>query len=842
MARRKQSLKHKAHRRRRLPLHLEQLEQRLLMDGDNNLAPLAGRLSLDTSSANVISPSIESTVTPATIGQFVIADLDIAYYEPPTPFPVPAEGFESVEELRDWVVDAIDAQYGHLFGTSYARNYWPWLLCGDVNLDLAVPVAFSSVTSGSVAASSSSTTSSETNVQVEGVDEADLLETDGEFIYLVTGNELIIVDARDGENLTILSRVELGDQPTGIYLSGDRLTLISSQGSMAEYNDDLRLVSWGGVARLDSTLGAAETSATTTVTVLDLSDRAAPSLVQKTELRGSLVSSRMVDGQLRLVLSHRMFHLPGPRTDFTHRDESGQETYTYETRDEYLDRVLEDRVDSLLSTYRTFSVDGEVIDVERLMQPEDLSLPDFLGGSTRTTIATFDVLGNDVGPAATKTLVTGGATEVYSTRESLYVFGMSNDYYSAETTIQKFDFDAEDHSIRLAAKGRVDGTLLNQFAVDEHDGYLRVVTTGSSWRSGQLLLVLEQVGRQLKVVGSVENIAPGENLHSVRFMGDRAFVVTFEKVDPLFAIDLTDPENPTIAGELKIPGYSDYLQPIDENHLLGIGRDADITGGLFRELQISIFDVSDLDDPQLAHRYSFDGGRSTASITTGGRWSRGDGDHHAVGYFPSAEILAIPIFSADQGGGFTGGVDNAPIFGNQEGGLQVFSVNVADGFEPLTLIEHDSPILRSLRIGDSLLAFSAGEISSHDITDPTTQLDSLQLLVGSEVGLVELQAFYTGPAVADLFAVASRLSTSFQETSGGFSEGVEVLDETRSAEAELSLMRSSTNQDELAVRGIDATDLAITQVIASEEISELVAVGQENFEQSVDTVFDIALL
>jgi hypothetical protein len=289
-------------------------------------------------------------------------------------------------------------------------------------------------------------------------------------------------------------------------------------------------------------------------------------------------------------------------------------------------------------------------------------------------------------------------------------------------------------------------------------------------------------------------------------LGNRAFVVTFQKVDPLFTIDLSDPTNPTVAGELKIPGYSDYLQPIAEDHLLGIGRGADAQAGLFQELQVSIFDVSDLDDPRLAHRFSFDGGRSTTSIATGGRWTQGDGDHHAVSYFPSEQILAIPIASADRGGGFMAGVDNTPIFEAGEGGLQLFSVDLDTGFEPLATIEHDSPILRALRIGDTLLAYSADRITTHDIAHPADPLDSLPLRVGSDTGLVELKPFETLASATDYQALPYPILTQFGPSAGGLSVVDEGLDRVQPRASEASLSVSSTDSFELPVRRIESTD------------------------------------
>ncbi len=214
--------------RKPLSLHLEQLEQRMLMNADNNPAPLA---DIDDSIQVLpILPAPALTIATPIFMPIIAAD-DVGPWRPSyasKPLPaMPEEGFESEEELRGWLIETIDAQYGDLFGTSssYKANFWPYL---TFNTDIFAPIAFSSslfVNDGALTNSSSDSFSG-TNVQVEGVDEADLIETDGKYLYLVSGNELIIVDARDSEDLSIASRVKFEDRPAGIYLSGDRLTLI----------------------------------------------------------------------------------------------------------------------------------------------------------------------------------------------------------------------------------------------------------------------------------------------------------------------------------------------------------------------------------------------------------------------------------------------------------------------------------------------------------------------------------------------------------------------------------------------------------------------------------------
>ncbi len=545
-----------------------------------------------------------------------------------------------------------------------------------------------------LAAGATTNDASSTNVQVAGVDEADLVETDGEYLYIISGKDLVIVKAGVGDELQIASRVRLDGEVTGMYLDGDRLALISTEsGSGYGFGglitsplimiDVLHIVDGDAVRSDEAPQEALQWhKPTTTITLLDVTDRSSPALVRKTELDGRLIASRAVDGQLRLVVAndfylpepvyHRVGGQPDPSSitvtpiDNLHLSSEfaidrayipyypwQSEEYVYESRQEYIDRVVDALLDDLPGV-RELTVDGEVVAESHLVSPEGIYRPEANDIGSLTTVATIDMHGSGKVVDAASVMASQAAT-VYATQSDLYLMAQSSQlwtgamvgdlsYYGPRTNIWKFGFDAQSHDVRLAARGKVDGTILNQFAADEHEGYLRVVTSGGSGWSQQLF-VLQQTGKRLSVVGQIDDIAPGESLHSVRFIGDRAFAVTFRTIDPLFAIDLSDPTNPVIAGELHIPGYSDYLQPLDATHLIGIGRNADTVTGFFQELQISIFDVADLSDPQLVSRYAFDGGRSTATAATGGRWMVGVGDHHAVSYFASEQILAVPIYS-----------------------------------------------------------------------------------------------------------------------------------------------------------------------------------------------------
>lgn len=729
--------------RRELALHLERLEDRCLMNADP--APIsAANLSLgdlDNSSPLTVAADVGP-------GNFRLL-LDPAYRNYKTPPEGPS--FDRIDELPAWLVAEADQRYGDLFGEDVAQGKRVWL--GDERMVPFADVDLLRRATGDTFDTANSF--STTNTQVAGVDEADLVETDGEFLYLVAGDELLIVDVRDTDTPMIASRVQLNSRPTGMYLSGDRLALISSR-----QNHDIRLPPRGGFTLISlvvdvNRFGGPKRSMTE-VQVLDIADASDPQLVQRTELDGHLVSSRVVDGQLRMVVQQSMHSsnllplLDSYSVGFN--EETQQHELRYETRNEYLGRMYEQLEAFVLPGFRTLNLEGEIIEQHDFVELDELEATITSSYMSATTLAVIDTLSNKIGPAATKTIFTLNNTVIYATEDSLYLFGNAQSQMAqagisswgsqTQTDIWKFDFDTTNSSISLSAQGFVDGRVSDQFAADEHEGFLRVVTTGRTWSSGQDLFVLKQVGKQLKTVGKISDIAPNENLHSVRFLGDEAFVVTFRKVDPLFAIDLSDPMNPEIVGELKIPGFSDYLQPLGEDHLLGVGRGADERIGRFQELQLSIFNVSDLNDPQLAHRYSFGGGRSTNSAALL--------EHHAVSYFPESEILTIPIYSRYQGGGSQFGVDNSAILEAHESALQVFQVDVSAGFEPLATIKHDSRIIRSLRIAEQLIVVSNDYVTIHDLAHPNVQLATLNLEVGSAIGLVELMAYVSPESLTGL--------------------------------------------------------------------------------------------
>jgi len=331
------------------------------------------------------------------------------------------------------------------------------------------------------------------------------------------------------------------------------------------------------------------------------------------------------------------------------------------------------------------------------------------------SVVSFTVGDAVAGPDST-TSVAGVSGSVYASASSLYVW--SNEYGSwwddldRSLTTNIYRFDLGDDTVPLLAMGAVPGTAINQFAFDETPaGFLRVATT-AGWgdaASNAVFVLAAAAGGNLRTVGSVTGLAPGERIYSVRFIGDRGYVSTFRQVDPLFVIDLSRPTAPRVVGQLKIPGFSSYLHPLDAGRLLGIGRDVDPVTGQVLGLQLSIFDVTDAARPRRTSTYTF-AGEGWES------WSAALWDHHAVGWFAKQGILAIPVQQGAWGPDATNG-------------LVVFKVDPgkADAFTNLGRIDHVDDVTRSVRVGEYLYSVSAAEVRVHGIDDPATEVGRVKL-------------------------------------------------------------------------------------------------------------------
>jgi len=641
------------------------------------------------------------------------------------------EQFESSEQLEQFLVDDALKRYGDMFG----NQAWPWnwyARGGDVAmLEKGVP-------SPPVA---DARDYSETNTQVDGVDEADIVKTDGDYIYLLSGSELVIAHAWPAPEMHVESRTTFEGTPIEQYLNGDRLTVISQS-----YQYDGQIKPWlGGPMRIAGGFWPGPSTTETRVSVFDVTDRSAPDMLSETIFDGSYVSSRSINDRMYLV-TQDTFGLPQPEIIPVDPDaeplpdakplpdaeplpdavllagdlrwmppiwEDDGSGYVYESQESYLDRIAGQVLMLGLPQQVVLDGDGNVLSSGPVSEATDIFMPLAKDDTNLLTVSVLDVATDTPGPTDSTSVPGNYVTEIYASREALYLLNPEWRWDAVggpSTSIMKFDFTKE--GVELGGVGEVPGRVLNQFSVDEYDGYLRVATTINWGReSANAIYVLEDMGDTLEEVGKVDGLAPGEQIYSARFMGERAFLVTFRLVDPLFAVDMSDPTDPQVAGELKISGFSNYLHPVGEDYILGIGFDADPETGRQLGLQVSLFDVSDLDNPVLADRYSLDTERWVGSEATF--------DHRAVGYYPEQGILAIPVSNGSNQVWIDRDGDGEGDFWayRPQSDIWVMEVSPEVGVKPYGIVKFDSRARRTLRIGDLLYGMSDTTIKAQPFSD-----------------------------------------------------------------------------------------------------------------------------
>ncbi|MGD6851034.1 MAG: beta-propeller domain-containing protein [Candidatus Bathyarchaeia archaeon] len=449
---------------------------------------------------------------------------------------------------------------------------------------------------------------STTNVQVEGVDEADTVKTDGHYIYTASTsqntnflygafsssqvNSVYILDANPAD-AKVVSKISLGNEtePAGLFLSsdGNKLVVLASKYQIytysAERSDDMVPM-----------LRAYSSNVYTYINVYDVSDKADPVLTRNLTVSGSYFNSRMIGNDVYAVVSQPA--------------------------------VVYNNLVALPEVY-------ESQNTKAVASPGSIYYADTNDTSfTFTSFYGIDIADDSMQPT-NMTVMIGGASTMYVSPNNMYITYPDWDQNSGSyTTIYRVAISGL--QLSLQAEGSVPGNTINQYAMDEYNCYFRIAT---NWygTDGQFNNVYV-LNSDLNVTGKLEGLAPNENLHSVRFMGDKCYLVTFLQTDPLFVIDLSQPSNPKVLGELKIPGYSDYLHPYDETHLIGVGKDAmtsDRTDfAWYQGLKISLFDVGNVNNPvQLANYSIGDRGTDSASLS----------DPKAFLFDKSKNLLVIPV-------------------------------------------------------------------------------------------------------------------------------------------------------------------------------------------------------
>jgi uncharacterized secreted protein with C-terminal beta-propeller domain len=484
----------------------------------------------------------------------------------------------------------------------------------------------------------------DTNTQTAGVDEADSVKTDGRFLYVMAGEKLRIIDAEQPSSMKLISELSWneyiesengvkGETPMEFFLDAENNQLIVLTQSFAnnyevydkpminieetseQIEQDTSAEDAASETARDIWIGPMISERTSVNTIIyDISDKANPVEFKRFAQEGSYNSARKIDRAVYVV--------------------SQKYDYGIYSRIEEDGLAAEQALPSISKTGN--SEDYELLPVDAIS-----ILPQ--GNIENQTIISAIDTENQTSDTEALAII-GNSGTIYSSFNNIYIAAVrySNDeQYKAYTDIYRFKLDAA--SITADGSGTVDGWLLNQFSMDEHDGYLRVaVSEGTSWTqsedsSSNSLYILDG---SLNVVGSILDLAAGEQIKSVRFMGTRGWIVTFRTTDPLFGIDLSDPNSPQLLGELKIPGYSSYLHPISENSMLGFGRDVEVDGdnAYDRGLKISLFDISNLNEPV-----------EKQSIILGGSgsWSEILYQHKSLMVDPTNNLYGFPALLAD---------------------------------------------------------------------------------------------------------------------------------------------------------------------------------------------------
>lgn len=601
-------------------------------------------------------------------------------------------------------------------GSSYYGYYEDDIFLDAV--DMAVPTSAVSINEESLTKASEPQTGggevvegevdfSSTNVQVEGVDEADFVKTDGEFIYMVKENKIRVIKAYHPDDMEELDAVEFDDDnfwPTQMYVDGDRLTVIGNSYYSYPYYDR-------GVPELLIEPHPYYGGGRTIVYIFDISDKTNIEVYRKLTFEGDYNQSRKVDGMVYMVMNR----------------------FTFWAYDE-----IEDPLE-IIPMY--LDTDDEV--AQPLVDCVDIKHAPIIESSNYMIVVGIPTESKG---EIVKDVILGQSDNVFASRDNLYVASTNWNYRSESETTSIYKFDMSPEGIEFKAKGRVPGRILNQFSMDENGDYFRIATTrGFSWdgTSDNNVYVLDN---DMNMIGKLEGIAPGEAIFSTRFVGDRLYMVTFKKIDPFFVIDLANPSFPKILGKLKIPGFSDYLHPYDENHILGFGKETvdpdeleiasrDLDFAWFQGMKVGLFDVTDVENPIEKFKVVI-GDRGTDSPLLY--------DHKALLFDKEKNIIAFPVRVAE----IPEELKDPDMPLNSYGdyvfqGAYVYGLDLVKGFELKARISHYDEtevadkagyywygikdIERLLYIGDYLYTVSKGMVKANDMENGYDDVNEVEV-------------------------------------------------------------------------------------------------------------------
>lgn len=525
----------------------------------------------------------------------------------------------------------------------------------------------------------SSTDYTTTNLQVENVDEADIVKTDGKRIFSIAEYQVIITDITNPDQMNVISKINFEEEsiiPKELYINGNKLivfatkyygTTITSTGIVME-----------DVAKLPQ-------NNKSIMIIYNLDNIKEPKEIRRVEIEGDLLSSRMIDNNVYFVVNRNIL-LDGIFN--TERSTLNENEY----KPKYMDTLESNGIKQI-----------EFNDIAYFENPD-----------TANYLILAGVNINNNQEADIKAFL-GAGDIVYCSEKNIYIIKNVMQYdkqtrqiYNNKTEILKFALD--NGKVNYKAEGEIEGYINNQFSIDENNGYLRIATTIGNWATltNDTTNTLFILNENLDEVGKLEGLAKGEKIYSVRYVGNLAYIVTFKEVDPLFVIDLSDPGLPKLLGELKIPGYSTYLHPYDETHIIGIGYDVTNNGNTTNGIKMSMFDISDINNPKELFFVKVGNNYISSEVTY---------NHKALYYSKEKNLIGFPIISYEKENKYK---------------AQVYEIDLEKGFQLRGEVEHKSNkpndnffyknrILRILSVGDILYSISENQVKASDLNTLETK-------------------------------------------------------------------------------------------------------------------------
>lgn len=546
---------------------------------------------------------------------------------------------------------------------------------------------------------------STTNIQVENVDEADITKTDGNYVYSISENNILITNVENPENMKIeASLSNPGYVPEDIILYNGKLVVISTN-----YTSSSQYTYYSKYSN-DNTM----------VTTYDISDKTRIKKINEYVVYSRYYTSRCINGQLLVICS-----------DMLRKENDKIVTYYMENNEKK--EIGLNNIKYLKGEATNYQT---IIANTNLNTNESVKLSEYLFNIENAYVSENNIY-------LVNSEYNNNKTPIFENIKKLLLKGIigyirnieMTDYdYNKYTTIYKFKIN-DDGSLKYNNKTKEEGSTINQFSLDEYQNNLRVALSGNE---GSRVVIFDE---NLKKIGSTEYLSKGERMYSTRFLGNKAYMVTYKNTDPLYAIDLSIPTSPKVLGELKIPGYSTYLHPYDENHLIGIGMETKEkvyrdsfgkvkrTTAIITGMKMALFDVSDINNPIQISKTVIGDSRTTSAILT---------NHKALLFSKEKGILAIPVNKYESD--FEINVNNEDNISDMESiytkynktytaeGYFVYNINLTDGFKLKGIIEHEkntsigysygeSKLLRGLWINDNLFTVSEDMIKVNKLDD-----------------------------------------------------------------------------------------------------------------------------